>query len=271
MLYYGLVLGVLIAAAVWLVPVLRTSLRSKERTTEVVVEGAPTNSQADLRSIVVDAPELTSLAAFTSLEFKETYDSLSHPNMKPIVKPPAITGRQAVDARIQELAEKRGYQLRHVSSGVLNSVDGIELQELLIEDWQELKQAAVQDGIMIELVSGYRSITEQTELFVQRLSELELSDADIISGAAESALDGLLSLTAPPGYSRHHSGYTIDLRDPGTNIFDGSPAELWLSADNYRNAKRFGFMPSYPDNLANQGPNPEPWEYVWVSKAVTYD
>ena len=35
-------------------------------------------------------------------------------------------------------------------------------------------------------------------------------------------------------------------------------------ADNFYNAKRFGFIPSYPDDLNAQGPNPEPWEFVWV-------
>jgi len=32
--------------------------------------------------------------------------------------------------------------------------------------------------------------------------------------------------------------------------------------------KRFGFIPSYPENSGKQGPEPEPWEYVWVGEDV---
>src|SRR5690606_25521512 len=37
---------------------------------------------------------------------------------------------------------------------------------------------------------------------------------------------------------------------------------------NYANAKRFGFIPSYPPDGGKQGPEPEPWEFVWVGVEV---
>ncbi len=42
-----------------------------------------------------------------------------------------------------------------------------------------------------------------------------------------------------------------------------------MAADNYRVAKQFGFIPSYPSGAGAQGPEPEPWEYVYVGvKAI---
>jgi LAS superfamily LD-carboxypeptidase LdcB len=215
-------------------------------------------------------PSPTGVRMFSDQEFSAAYDNLSHPNITPIVVAPEITGNAEVDGVIQRLAEGRGYKLRHVASGLLNSVDEIQVQELLIADWQDLRAAASADNIEIELVSGYRSVEEQRELFIERLNQLGLSNDEIVSGLADASLDQLLAVTAPPGYSRHHSGYTIDVADPAFAVFDGSEAYEWLARDNFANAKRFGFIPSYPNEAKQQGPNPESWEYVWVSKQVTY-
>jgi hypothetical protein len=40
------------------------------------------------------------------------------------------------------------------------------------------------------------------------------------------------------------------------------------AADGFANAKRFGWLPSYPPGVPNIGPNPEPWEWVWVGEAA---
>jgi LAS superfamily LD-carboxypeptidase LdcB len=89
-------------------------------------------------------------------------------------------------------------------------------------------------------------------------------------GGAEAAIEAVLRESAPPGFSRHHTGYTMDLYDPSTGrdftAFAASPAFRWLSASNYLNAKRFGFIPSYPEGATGQGPDPEPWEYTWVGE-----
>lgn len=229
------------------------------------------NTQVSASDMYVGEVVIKDIKEFTAKQFKDAFDELSHPNIVPIVNSPSITGIKSVDDYIVSLAEKRGYTLRNVASGLLNKVEDIEVQELLIEDWTALKDQAKSEGINIDLVSGYRSIEEQTELFNQRLSALGLSSTQIKDVKNQSVLDSLLSVTAPPGYSRHHSGYTIDVKDPGFNIFEGSPAHQWISKDNYKNAKEYGFIPSYPEGLESQGPNPEPWEYVWVSREVTHN
>jgi LAS superfamily LD-carboxypeptidase LdcB len=68
-----------------------------------------------------------------------------------------------------------------------------------------------------------------------------------------------------PGYSRHHTGYTIDLWcEDGSSTFLSSSCYKWISDNNYLKAKQSGWIPSYPAGTDDQGPEPEPWEYVWV-------
>ncbi len=93
----------------------------------------------------------------------------------------------------------------------------------------------------------------------------------IISGESDKEINDILITRSIPGYSKHHTGYTIDI-GCGNYLLDYSFADTecfdWLAVNNYENAKRFGFIPSYPENSGKQGPEPEPWEYVWVGEDV---
>jgi hypothetical protein len=103
---------------------------------------------------------------FTAEEFKQAYDALALPNIVPIVQAPPITGDEAADKRIRDLAESRGYRLRDVASGLLNEIDEKPVQELLIADWGSLQDAALSEGVKIEFRSGYRSIEDQKDIFL---------------------------------------------------------------------------------------------------------
>lgn len=169
--------------------------------------------------------------------------------------PPPITGSDDVDARIRSVAESRGYVLRPVADGPLEWVDGHRLAPDAAAAWRELQAAARAAGHPISLVSGYREVAAQRSLFLRRLS-----------GTSESAIDRCLRWTAPPGYSKHHTGLALDITASGSRAgsFGSSGAHAWLTADDYRNAKRFGFIPSYPPDATGVGPDPEPWEWVFV-------
>lgn len=118
-------------------------------------------------------------------------------------------------------------------------------------------------GYSLSAAYGYRSVDLQRTLFVNRLGGL--SAAQLASGANDATIDAALRWVAPPGYSKHQTGYTIDLRAGGSaGDFGSSPVAQWLSAGNYAVAKSYGFIPSYPPGSGLQGPEPEPWEYVYV-------
>ncbi len=117
--------------------------------------------------------------------------------------------------------------------------------------WIEMQAGAGEDGMLLLIVSGYRSIDYQARLIRKKVN-------------AGQSVTEILGVNAAPGHSEHHTGRAIDIATPGsrplTEEFEGSDAFRWLE----ENAGRFGFSMSYPRN------NPagfifEPWH--WALKA----
>jgi D-alanyl-D-alanine carboxypeptidase len=116
----------------------------------------------------------------------------------------------------------------------------------------KLIYAARYEGVWIVPVSGFRNIADQEKLFEVQIQKL---------GSPEAAA----KLSAPPGYSEHHTGYAIDLADghfPKQDItynFATTDTFKWLNL----HAKEFGFELSFPENNA-QGVSYEPWHWCFV-------
>lgn len=168
---------------------------------------------------------------------------------------PEITGNPAVDEAIRHRAEERGYRPRLDEPTTLVAVDGQLLTPEAARAWERLQEAAVAAGHHLRLISGYRSPSAQRSLFLRRFR-----------GSSPAGIDATLRWTAPPGYSKHHTGEALDITVRGVRAgaFGSSRAHAWLSADACRNARIHGFAPSYPAGGPPQGPEPEPWEWVYV-------
>jgi len=115
--------------------------------------------------------------------------------------------------------------------------------------WQQMVLAATNDNIVLLVVSGFRAITYQADLFKKKL-------------AAGQTIDKILCVNAAPGYSEHHTGCAIDIATPDsrplTLEFEGTPAFSWLT----NNAANFGFSMSYErDNP--WGIDYEPWHWFF--------
>ena len=158
-------------------------------------------------------------------------------------------------------------------------MEGKRLLPEAAQAWRELAGAARADGIALGLISAYRSVSDQRGIFLYRLRTEALgptgkpyTHAEIAEGTADAAVDHILKTSSIPGYSKHHTGYTIDITDLTSGRvftrFRETQGFAWISADNYLNAKRFGFIPSYPEGAGFQGPEPEAWEYCWVGTEV---
>jgi D-alanyl-D-alanine carboxypeptidase len=123
------------------------------------------------------------------------------------------------------------------------------------EAWRALKTAARSDGVDLRIVSAFRSIERQAEIVRAKL-ERGLS------------LEAILSVSAPPGYSEHHSGRAVDLTTEGVRAleveFENTPAFEWLT----RNAERFGFFLSYPRENQH-GYAYEPWHWCFREPGAT--
>jgi hypothetical protein len=195
---------------------------------------------------------------YTGDQFKALYDHAVE-NVLPNLDPPAgwlpVTGDEELDSRIWELAKARGYILRPLAGEGLSSADGVPMQPQAAAAWVELRAAARAAGFGFVVSSAYRSPESQR---VQFISELD--------GTSDAAIDAALRWYSIPGTSKHHGGYALDFRyaDGTFGEFRETPDYDWLAADNFYNAKRLGFIPSYPDDVTDQGPSPEPWEFVWV-------
>lgn len=235
---------------------------------------AVNNSDAESDSAPVPPPPAQkTLREFAGNDFKTFYDQLQLPNLKPVENPPIISGNDAADARIRQIAESRGYRLRSSPNDALTSVDGMPVQPSVVASWNALRSAAAAQGLQMSIVSAYRSVENQRSLFLSRLSATGATIEQVAAGAADSKVNSVLITSSIPGYSKHHTGYTLDLLCAGWEFenFKNSPCQTWLTADNFKAAKENGFIPSYPDGADIQGPDPEAWEYVWVGAERLYN
>lgn len=134
------------------------------------------------------------------------------------------------------------------------SADGVvKLRPAAAEKYLEMVAAARADGVRLVAISGFRSLEDQQYLFF----DLKAEQGQATTRRAE--------VSAPPGYSEHHTGYAIDLADgskPETNLeisFETTPAFKWLQ----ENAVRYSFEMSFPKDNP-QGLSYEPWHWRFV-------
>lgn len=233
-----------------------------EQVTEQSRQQPPTvNSQAPAKK--------GTFKQFTNQEFVQFYSTFAYPNTHEISALPSITGNAQADLRIQKIAEQRGYKLRSAPvSPPVTLLDEYYLQQKAVQPMLDMIAAAKKVGLNIVVTAAFRSIDEQRELFVPRLQQAGASAEAVAAGSADIAVEEALKTVAAPGYSRHHNGFTVDIACGvvGGMAFLTTDCFKWLSADNFKNAKEYGWIPSYPQGTDSTGPEPEPWEYVWVGK-----
>jgi len=129
----------------------------------------------------------------------------------------------------------------------------IKLRRTAAQKFSEMVQAASAAGVFLQPISGFRSIADQEHVFF-----------DVKAERAEGTLQRA-TVSAPPGYSEHHTGYAVDIGDgdrPETELqtsFDKTPAFEWLQ----QNAARFSFEMSFPKGNP-QGVSYEPWHWRFV-------
>ena len=196
---------------------------------------------------------------FTGPEFNELFTTAELPNLSSVSAAPTITDSAEMDERIRTEAIERGYRRRPLPAddALMRLIDdGLALQHLAAEAWLAMAQDAAAHDIELRLDSAYRGHRYQRQVFLRPLeTPYELEDF------AER-----MKMSAPPGYSKHHTGYAVDIGHEGfsDSEFGESPAYEWLAADNFANAKKHGWIPSYPPDGGRQGPVPEPWEFTYV-------
>ena len=117
----------------------------------------------------------------------------------------------------------------------------------------KMQDAARLDGVYLVPISAFRTLEDQDYLFFSMKAERGQVSAE----RAE--------VSAPPGYSEHHTGYAVDIGDedvPATHLsesFENTRAFQWLD----ENAAYYSFEISFPKNNP-QGISYEPWHWRFV-------
>lgn len=118
--------------------------------------------------------------------------------------------------------------------------------------WTRMREAAMVDGVELQVVSAFRSVEYQFGILQRKL-------------ARGQTIAEILRVSAAPGYSEHHSGRALDVTTPGfaalEEQFEKSPAFAWLR----KNAGRFGFHLSYPRRNP-YGIAYEPWHWCFHAR-----
>ena len=113
--------------------------------------------------------------------------------------------------------------------------------------WRAMKAAAQAEGVALRIVSAFRSVERQAEIVRAKLDR-------------GLSLDAILEVSAPPGYSEHHTGRAVDITTEGVPAleveFEKTHAFRWLLT----HAGEFGFSLSYPAGNAH-GYAYEPWHW----------
>lgn len=137
---------------------------------------------------------------------------------------------------------------------------------------KKMSAAAKKEGIIIEVVSAYRSFQRQKEIFegkYQRFTKQGLSPKD--------ALVKIIEYSTIPGTSRHHWGTDIDIIQSNVkrpkNVLqaqhfhgEGPFCKLkdWLNL----HANNFGFFEVYTDNPNRKGFKYEPWHFSYAPISI---
>ena len=141
------------------------------------------------------------------------------------------------------------------SAAGLNS--GYVIRSVMVDDLRAMAADARAAGSPIQVVSGYRSYSQQKATF----------DHWVSVGGYEQAL----RTSARPGHSEHQLGTAIDVTSEGGAApweyadWASTPAGAWMAA----NAHRYGFVMSYPAGASGLSCySYEPWHYRYVGREL---
>ena len=114
---------------------------------------------------------------------------------------------------------------------------GYELDTRAAEWFNKMYDAAREDGITLNVLSGYRRIAYQAELYEKRVKRCMNEDGLDYDAAKQEAARWVL----PPGTSDHNLGLAADIGWL-TEDFEDSDAYKWLD----EHAADYGFILRYP-------------------------
>lgn len=122
---------------------------------------------------------------------------------------------------------------------------------------EDMIAAAAEDGVTLTVISSYRTLERQQELFDDKVRRVMLENPSL---SREEAEDLAATEVTRPGTGEHHTGLAVDF-NLSEEEFEGTVQDVWLKS----NAERFGFVNRYQaDKQDITGIIPEAWHYRFV-------
>lgn len=138
--------------------------------------------------------------------------------------------------------------------------------------FQEMSAAAQKQGIVIKMVSSYRSFEKQKSIWNRKFSMFKshgMSDLDAVAK--------IIEYSTLPGTSRHHWGTDIDIIDAGpaeegdfllAQKFHGNGPYNTLREWMEIHAQDYDFQLPYTKNENRSGFKYEPWHYSYAPISI---
>ena len=117
----------------------------------------------------------------------------------------------------------------------------------------EMSEDALKEDLNIRVISAYRDVSYQENLYA---SYLEKDSKDIVD-----------TYSARPGFSEHHTGLSIDIDNIYTSYeyFEYTDEYTWMMD----NAYKYGYILRYPKDKENiSGYKYESWHFRYVGKKI---
>jgi len=147
-------------------------------------------------------------------------------------------------------AEYEPQDLVDVTTGIEGITANRMLRREAYDSVMEIKNAARQAGLVLNVLSAYRSYFYQGRVYTNNVIMMGQEEADRYS--------------ARPGSSQHQLGLAVDFNSL-ENDFARTREGMWLTS----NAYRFGWSLSYPDSYEEiTGYAWESWHYRYVGREL---
>ncbi|MGT2930351.1 M15 family metallopeptidase [Streptococcus dentasini] len=143
----------------------------------------------------------------------------------------------------------------------LTSVDNIEVDSRIADNVRDFLAAAQQIDSSEHLISGYRSVAYQEELFSSYVKQEMSSDPSL---SEDEAKEKVKTYSQPAGASEHQTGLAIDMSTVD-NLNESDPTVV---SQIKKLAPRYGFVLRFEKGKSDStGVDYEDWHFRYVGKA----
>ncbi|EOL43898.1 hypothetical protein RV11_GL001087 [Enterococcus phoeniculicola] len=240
----------------------KSETKASSTTESMTKKETKTSSKAEKKTV-----ETTSTSSKKAKESTTDKTTPSAPKEKSTTKKERLPESNVDDWNLVLVGPKNKIKTEIQEDQLTSLSNGFEVDKRIAKDYEALAEAAKKAGHPLVMISAFRSVSYQEEVFSegvsQNMSKLGVSEEEATKEAKKTMTE--------PGYSEHHTGLALDVVDEEWNTnyvgsvldarFGNEAGAKWL-ADN---AAKYGFIIRYPKNQEKiTAITYEPWHIRYV-------